>query len=492
MNTKISQYIIPRLQDILFLVILLMALTLGQRMLNMDGDLPRHLLTGKYILESQKVPTTEPFAYPYAGRTYVSHEWLTDVVFYLVYSVSGTAGIVLLAGILLATTSFFLYKISTKYNNSKLLILFLVIWGIGITSLNWVTRPHLVSMLFLVIWMGWVDKLVHNEPIAIWRFPVMMLIWANMHGEFIAGILVLCAYAAGWVWDYLTERDKASVQTGKKIFFALVSSLIATAINPGGLGPWFSIFGFVKNNYLMSRMAESNPPNFQQGPFLVILAMLVFSIAILGIRKEPIPTGKSILLAGFSAMCLIAARNTHLYGLVAPFVLAGAMVSVAQLNPIKKMESILLKTEKDLKGVLWPVATLLIFSIITLASPITAAYKFDKTFFPVDAIEWMKKNPQKGKIFNNLDWGGYIAFNLWPKQSVFIDSMTDVTGELTREFEIVSTLSSGWQKILEKYQIELVIMPPDSALARNLQGNNTWVTLYQDNTAIILSKNHSP
>jgi hypothetical protein len=134
MNTKISQYIIPRLQDILFLVILLMALTLGQRMLNMDGDLPRHLLTGKYILESQKVPTTEPFAYPYAGRTYVSHEWLTDVVFYLVYSVSGTAGIVLLAGILLATTSFFLYKISTKYNNSKLLILFLVIWGIGITS----------------------------------------------------------------------------------------------------------------------------------------------------------------------------------------------------------------------------------------------------------------------------------------------------------------------------------------------------------------------
>ena len=57
-------------------------------MLNLDGDFPRHLLTGKYILENRTVPTTELFIHPYLHRPNVSHssEWLSDVIFYATYS----------------------------------------------------------------------------------------------------------------------------------------------------------------------------------------------------------------------------------------------------------------------------------------------------------------------------------------------------------------------------------------------------------------------
>lgn len=481
--------LLPRIQDIFFIALFFAVLVLGNRMLNLDGDLPRHLLMGKYILQTGSVPNTELFIHPYLGRHYVTHEWLADVIYYGIYSFAGLKGIILFSAFALASTFYLIYQFVTTRFQIRLAAFFLVTWGALATSLNWATRPHLFSMLFLAIWLTWADKLRRGEKISIWIFPAFMVLWSNTHGVFIAGILVLFAYSVGWVVDILLDKTNANKEVGKNLWLALILSALASLLNPGGSGSWQSILGFVNNQYLMSRMLEANPPNFQMPELRILLGLIVISLFLLAIKKEKISSGQGLLLAGFTAMSLIAFRNIHLYGIVAPFVLAATLSTFNDIPFLFRLEASLHRIESQIKGIFWVIASTVIFSALILTSTIAdKLYQFDSEIFPVGAVKWLHENPQDGKMFNYLNWGGYLTFNLYPSQLAFVDSVADVTGEVTMEYETVIDLLPGWEDIFQQYSIQWVIIPPDSLLADTLIGKNQWKVLYEDETAIILRK----
>ena len=489
MKTYSKIKLLPRIQDILFIALFFAVLVLGNRMLNLDGDLPRHLLMGQQILLTKSVPTTELFIHPYLGRHYVTHEWLADVFFFGMYSAAGLKGIVLFSAIALASTFFLIYQyVSTRFQN-RLGAFILVTWGALATSLNWATRPHLFSMLFLAIWLIWADKLRRGEKISIWIFPAFMVLWSNTHGVFIAGILVLFAYSVGWVVDFLLDKNSVNKEAGKNLWLALILSALASLLNPGGSGSWQSILGFVNNQYLMSRMLEANPPNFQMPEMRVLLGLIVISIFLLAIKKEKLSSGQGLLLAGFTAMSLIAFRNVHLYGIVAPFVLSATLSISNDIPFLFRLENSLGRIESQIKGVFWLIASTVIFSVLILTSTIAdKLYQFDSEVFPVEAVKWLQENPQEGKMFNYLNWGGYITFNLYPEQLAFVDSVADVTGEVTMEYETVTELLPDWEGIFQQYDIQWVIIPPDSPLSDTLIDKSHWKILYEDETAIILRK----
>ncbi len=489
MKTYSKIKLLPRIQDILFIALFFAVLVLGNRMLNLDGDPPRHLLMGQQILLTKSVPTTELFIHPYLGRHYVTHEWLADVFFFGMYSAAGLKGIVLFSAIALASTFFLIYQyVSTRFQN-RLGAFILVTWGALATSLNWATRPHLFSMLFLAIWLIWADKLRRGEKISIWIFPAFMVLWSNTHGVFIAGILVLFAYSVGWVVDFLLDKNSVNKEAGKNLWLALILSALASLLNPGGSGSWQSILGFVNNQYLMSRMLEANPPNFQMPEMRVLLGLIVISIFLLAIKKEKLSSGQGLLLAGFTAMSLIAFRNVHLYGIVAPFVLSATLSISNDIPFLFRLENSLGRIESQIKGVFWVIASTVIFSVLILTSTIAdKLYQFDSEVFPVEAVKWLQENPQEGKMFNYLNWGGYITFNLYPEQLAFVDSVADVTGEVTMEYETVTELLPDWEGIFQQYDIQWVIIPPDSPLSDTLIDKSHWKILYEDETAIILRK----
>ena len=121
-STSIASYLLPRMRDILFLIVFVAALAAGWRTLNNDGDLPRHLLMGQVIVETRSIPRQEMFTYVYEGRPYVAHEWLADVIFYLSYKALGLKGVVLLTALLLAS-AFFIFSTSRKGLNMVNLVL---------------------------------------------------------------------------------------------------------------------------------------------------------------------------------------------------------------------------------------------------------------------------------------------------------------------------------------------------------------------------------
>jgi hypothetical protein len=68
-----------------------------------------------------------------------------------------------------------------------------------------------------------------------------------------------------------------------------------------------------------------------------------------------------------------------------------------------------------------------------------------------------------------------------------VDSVADVTGEVTRKYETAITLGTGWEEVINQYNITWVILPVDSMLIKKLTESD-WSELYRDETAIILRK----
>lgn len=479
-------FVIPRLRDILFLSIFFAALLLGPRMLNADGDLPHHLAVGKYILQGHLPPINDIFSFTRNGVPIAPHKWLSGVFFYLAYLIFDERGIVILSALLLATTFALIYSDGVKRSGTRLPVLFLVAWGAAISSLHWISRPQLFTMLLFAVWLILNERLASGRKVSIWYFAGLMLLWNNIHGEFISGFLVTGATLAGWIWEYFFDRLNVDIQVGKRLVIVLATITFVTLVNPISFRALSTVTSWLGNDYLMSHTNETIPPNFAEPAFLILLAYLVFSFFFLAIKREKLPPRMAIILAGFSAMVLLSARNVHFYGLVAPFVLVTGFSKQQVLSPLKPVEELFEQIESRIRGILWPVLTVLVGVTLLALTPVGKIERFSPTFFPIQATEWLKANPQAGNMFNTFDWGGYLSLELWPEKLVFIDSQGDVYGEaFIREYEKIVTLADGWQDILTKYNVNWALVPKVWDLAGALVKAG-WREVYHDDTAVIL------
>jgi hypothetical protein len=476
---------LPRMSAVLFILLFLSALSLGPRMLNIDGDLPRHLLMGKFVLENGAPPAQEIFSYVYENRPYTPQEWLAGVIYYVAYVLLGLDGVVLLAGILVAGAFTIIYAEAISEDADRASTFLILILGALVSSIHWVTRPHLFTMLFLGTWLILTDRLYRGRLVRIWVFPVLMVLWANIHGEFIAGFLVLMAYLAGWLWQYLFKRSSTRLEIGKKLGLVALMSLVACNISPAGFRTWEVVLGYVTNGYLLSRIVETRPPDFTQGQYWPLLILLGISIFLIIRNRDQFAPPYYFLIAGFGVMSLLAARNAHLVGLVLPFVLLKASRVFQAPKAPGTIEATIRRMESQVSGYALPIFLTILISAMVLAGPSGGINRFEPSVFPVDAVNWLETHPQRGKMFNAFDWGGYILLHLWPEQKTFIESHTDVTGEATQKYEKIVSLGDGWQELFEEYNISWAILPPEWPLTRELNAQG-WETAYQDEVAAIL------
>jgi hypothetical protein len=442
---------------------------------------------GRIILETHSIPRQELFSYLYEGQPYVAHEWLADVAYYLSFKLLGMGGVVLLTAVLIASTFFALSASLAQEYEDRLLTMLLLGWGAVCSYWHWVARPHLFSMLFLAVWLVGVDRISRGKAVKLWWLPALMLVWANTHAEFVAGFLVLIAYMAGWLWDFLLHPGEADRAVIVKLAITAGLSALASLLNPFGLGTWTTILSYLGNTQLMSTVNETMPPDFSSGLFIVEFALIVASVAILGLQRGIARTGQVFLLAGFTALAMRSGRNIHLYSVVAPFVLAGPLIEITKSAFQARVTAAIASIESKLKGLVWPVATVLVSAALLLTGKIGRYYLIDPGIFPVEAVTWLEENPQPGHMFNDFLWGGYIMWRLWPLQKDFIDSQSDLNGEATVEYLTVEKLRDGWQNVLEQHEVAWVIMPSDSILSRELVKDG-WTVLHRDSTAIILRR----
>ena len=491
-RTFLTSYLLPRLRDIIFIFFFYLVLILGTNLFR-DGDPGRHITFGRYILSTLTIPQTDLYAYTTQGVTLPSYEWLAQVIFAVGYNLLGLSGVVLVVAFVLAATLALVYNEMIRREVPNVIAFGFTFWAAILTMIHWLARPHIFSLLYLIILTPRLARLAKGEKMQLWQFPLIMLFWANTHAAFTLAFAIWFAFIAGNLWENLQNHNKLNNPILQKLIFTAVLSFLATLLNPSGWGLWKFLTGFMGNNYLIEIAGETRSVDFHGVSGWIVSFTLALIIIILSRSLQKRPIAESFLIAGWMMIGLYGIRNIPQFAVVViPLVAEYAKTFLESVPFLKRLEQQIISLEAQLRGRVWPIAACIILTAL-LASGVKLdsarqGYHFNLEEYPVDAVNWLEDNPQQGHMFNYFAWGGYLIYRMWPDYQVFLDGQMIYIEPLVRDYEQVLHADPGWEKTVDQYDIQWILVPVNERIVLTLLENPKWQMLYEDQTAIIFRK----
>jgi hypothetical protein len=522
-----------------------------------DTDFWWHLKTGQYIVQQHSLPVPEPFAYTtalnppaYPGEEQVrhfnlTHEWLAQVLVYIAYLVGGfppiilfraalLAGMCALAGLLAGRLSKNLYVgIAAAFATASLAIEFRS------------DRPALVTFLFVAVFVTLLEL-----RYALWALPPLALLWANCHGGFFLGWVVMLAYC---VETLPLGKWWKRAEDGRMLWLVTACSILISGINPNGFGV-LPILVRYRQSAMTATLLEWQRPYLWGRPYafdillyaaalalilpwnrlrpvrwVIFVALVGASITTLsGLGKLPHDMGTYsplmatifytaafaldswrkvrpahfALFVAFAAASLTAFRNIALIGFLAP-VLIGAYLWPRVQQIIPQVHALFRRWIPRL-------APLVLATAIIVGT-------FQGWFFqlrvgewtiPVGAANYLLANHITGRMFNTWVEGGYLMWRLWPQQRVFIDGRA-LSESLNRDYQQIlnnlpgpiDQITGRRAELLDRYGIQVVVMntiewlsgglyPLTTALGR--PESTEWQLVYDDAQSLIFLRNPPP
>jgi hypothetical protein len=198
-------YLLPSFGTVLWMSSFIGALASGRQMINIDGDLGRHITVGNYMLDNRVIPLRDVFSHTMAGQPITPHEWVAQVIFALAHRLIGLNGPIL-ASALVISTSFWLVLLRIRSERKNLFpVVFVASLATTASSLHWLSRPHIFTFLLLALWMIVLRQMGNGKPDRWWLLPVLMLVWANTHRAFFDRI---CAFTCAGLGTTVKQKRR--------------------------------------------------------------------------------------------------------------------------------------------------------------------------------------------------------------------------------------------------------------------------------------------
>ncbi len=484
-----TDYFIPALSDVFFIILLMAVYSYG--VLLSDCDTGYHIRAGDYILENLTIPRTDMFSYLSPALPWTAHEWLSEIIMSLAHKALGLNGVVIFFTLVLSTTYYLLFKSLRTLNGNLWLLLGLMLLVAATSTIHWLARPHVFTLLLLVIWYYLLDQYQYKEKKYLLVLPLIMLLWVNLHGGFIIGFVLLGIYFSGNLISWFTEQGQDKHSAASKCRFLIligIACLLASLVNPFGYHILLFPFELVGDEVIMSFVQEFQPANLQEShPFKYLLFLTLGVLMISRYRLNWIELG---LILVFIYMALYSIRNIPLFAIIAaPIVLkrldAWFMESGNRfIKFLNRRSASIAETDGRARGFFWPALASCIFIFMSL--PGIKEHEFDPQEKPVAAVEFLKQEHISGNMFNNEEFGDYLIYAAYPQYKVFIDGRNDMYGaEHVKDYLRVIGLGSDWEEVLERFNIQWVFYNADSLLSRYLLERDDWHLIYADHVAHI-------
>lgn len=489
---KNKKLFLPSIADMLFVsIFLFLSFHAGNSLLN-DGDTGYHIRAGDFMLETLTFPFKDPFSYLHPPLPWTAHEWLSEIIMALIHKVSGLTGIVIFFSFIIASVYYIFFRIIKSCKLNIILSILLVLLVIASSQMHWLARPHIFSLLLILIWYYILDEFQYKGKNYLYLLPPVMLLWVNLHGGFMAGFFLIGVYLFGNLLKSIAYKDIESRKKAKGLGLIMLLCLAASLINPYGYNILIFPFNLTSNKFIMDNVNEFLSPNFHEPMFFTYLFFIM--IAILAISKARLNIIELTLILLFTYMSLYSVRYIPLFSIiVAPILLKQIQKLVDETGGrfvgfLNKRSEKISFADASAKGYLLPVLAVIV--VVFFAAYGKLEFGFDKKLKPVDAVEFLKREKITGNMFNNDEFGDYIIYAAWPEYKVFFDGRSDMYGtERMKEYFKITRIQPGWDKVIEKYNIDWIIYNANSALSLFLMERDDWKLIYADKVANIFVKN---
>jgi hypothetical protein len=449
-----------------------------------EPDIWWHLRNGEQIVMHHVIPRVDTYSFGAAGAPWMDIEWLAEVPYFLAFKAAGLRGILgLYFGVLVLIYAGVYYRSCRSGADCKSATLTTVLAILlGVVSMG--PRMLLFGWLCLVALLLVLDNFRRTGQ-SLWLLPLVFAFWINFHGSWLFGMIVFVfAIATGMLegsWG-LVSAHKWSRPQLNKLLLVFGASVGALFLNPFGYKLVFYPLDFIfRQGINVKYTQEWLPVDFTTGGGKVALILL---FALLGSawfsRRRWLLY--DALLTSFALWAAFShVRMLFFAGLVIPPLIAARLSFFPAYDP---------EIDKP-----WLNAAIIVGLIAGMAFYFPSTTELQHSIeskYPAGALAFMQRSHLQGRIFNPEWWGGYMEWNA-PELKPFVDGRADIfiyNGSFGDH--IKATLIENPLEILAKYNIDLVLIEPNTALAYVLEHSSAWHKIYSDKVALLFERDASP
>ena len=399
-----------------------------------DYDVWWHMALGKYYWTHHTLRVNHAiFSWTPADSGWIYNTSLGSLILYLAYTAFSGFGLwlvqcTMMVGIF-ALTVVYIRSQGGRLDTTNIGLIFLFYFALGAVSA--IYRPELFSMFFFALFVFLYFKGRSSSHQWYWLYPLLMVLWVNLHGAFIFGIVLLGLLCTG---EFIEQVFIRFDPPGKKQLLTLIGATALTCaaciINPYGpdyllhifqnmtnieyqhenawIQAYVKLWPFLAGRGLSTRLSISAFIMVGFGVLIVILYIRSY------VRRQPIDVAPLIACVPIFFVGMNMGRACYFFLILALFTLIH-LLGRADVQKIRRR--------------LAPLA-LALFLILTGWCCIIM-YRFPQLnhwfgknitqFIPVEEAEIIKKYRLPAPIFNDYLTGGYMMWALYPDYKVFID-----------------------------------------------------------------------
>jgi hypothetical protein len=450
-----------------------------------DLDIWWHLRTGQWVLEHGTVPTTDPFSSFGHDRAWRAYSWLFEVLAYGHYWLFGLPGLLILRVALAMLALVMLHRFVIRREPRFIAATALTAAAFLALAPLQSERPWQFSILFSVLTLEAILALREGrETWAIWLLPVCYALWANLHIQFVYGLLLLGIACAAPVLDAVLRRERShtAATAGTRGWWQLVGltvvCLLATLVNPYHLGIYNVVVDYGTQSKSYDLITELQAPRFRSASDWALLGLVVLAVFVLG-RARQLSSFPVLLLAATGYFSFHSARDAW-------FVVLASVATITTRDPLaQKHPQEWLLTRRRVLAVAPGVAAVMVGAAVwrgLLPQPIEADVR---SLFPAEAAEFVERQGYAGPLYNEINWGGYLIWRL-PGLPVGLDPRMNVHGDDRIARHVLTRGGArGWESDAELAAANVIIVEVNSALAELLRTDPRFELAHEDGVAVV-------
>jgi hypothetical protein len=489
-----------------------------------------HLKAGRWIVENKRLPVNDIFTYTGENIRWHNHEWLSQVLFYGIYSwgeermIGGLRALITFKAAIVAATLGVVGLLAWLRCGAWSIAFLVSVIAADVARRTIYPRPPILSYLLfagmLLMLYSWKKGCLKGRWL--WVLAPVTVLWANLHGMVLLGIATAGAFAAGELFEavaaWLSRRrapdtipEAANTMPEALRRFGLLAGLTAAIIlaataSPSGAHIFFLSRNFTADPILQRVISEMLPTPFVLAQtasgawffnplyvsFWASLALLV--VLFLWNRCRFRFGADYVLTAFFTFQAVMHVRLLPLYAIAVSgtiaFLLAERLKGMLKRRPDATRE-ILIALTAALAGIyVFAVAEPPPQTFFRRNLALFAGKDKEPADYPEQMMKYIIRTRFPDRMFSQVNYCGYAIWWLSPEHhKLFTDNRFDVFGSrfFVEEATVVNgvekseaRIGSGWNEILDRYGVNFVVISRDAPLNGKLRASGGWDHVYYD------------
>jgi hypothetical protein len=447
-----------------------------------DPDVGWHLRTGEWILQHHAVPHVDPFSRVAGGSPWQAYSWLFDLILLKAWTWMGLRGLLVFTAGMMTLIAAAVYHLLSRLQADFTQRAALTIAVTFCLSRMSTPRPWLFTILFFALEM---DILMHTRREGksrelLW-LPAMFALWANIHIQFVDGLLVLGVAAVEPLLRRWWKSETKSV-SARTLWLTLGACAAAVCLNPYGPGIYKIAWQMGSQAGVLDTVSEMMALPFRTPADFVLLFLALGAAGVL-FRYRRLNPFETMMLALAAVLSFRSRRDLWVMAITAGAILAAGLPARAEKQD-RESQPAWAGALAAFTAIAGFAASVLLLHVSNLRLEKLLAEKM-----PVQAVEVVKNRNYSGALFNTYDWGGFLIWNL--REPVSMDGRAALYGDKAIE-RSRDTWGGGaqWASDPDLRSAGVVIAPDGAALTQLLRTDPRFNLAYEDKVAAVFVAHH--